>query len=282
MLEMEVLALAQMEIGGKWLCDYRLGHDDDGPDPELPHKTRNLLGGALYYTEKNGQTGQLLMRSDRVEKGKSKYPMVENDLLEFIDGLQVRVSQHIPSVALYSCYNREGNIFRGDLSYRKNVWRDWVVVNWFRDGQLPNRIYGFLDLRSLPSDLTRSDRINYGGLTNIKPAIYAIVEATVEGCEGVTGSELFDVLTTEVGEIEDGSVTKLKFYLADVEAFKEPCVVVPNVGGPNNSYFWLEPKARWSKLFIQWLRAPHCDDKTEDLTALDQMANDEASSDNDE
>ena len=282
MLEMEVLALAQMEIGGKWLCDYRLGHDDDGPDPELPHKTRNLLGGAVYYTEKNGQTGQLLMRSDRVEKGKSKCPMVENDLMEFIDGLQVRVSQHIPSVALYSCYNREGNIFRADLSYRKNVWRDWVVVNWFRDGQLPNRIYGFLDLRSLPADLTRSNRINYGGLTNIKPATCAIVEATVEGCEGVTGSELFDVLTTEVSEFEDGSVTKLKFYLADVDAFKEPCVVVPNVGGPNNSYFWLEPKARWSKLFIQWLRAPHCDDETEDLTALDQMANDEASSDNDE
>ena len=156
-----------------------------------------------------------------------------------------------------------------------------IVVNWFRDGQLPNRIYEFLDLRLLPADLTRSDRINYGGLTNIKPAIYAIVEATVEGCEGVTGSELFDVLTTEVGEFEDGSVTKLKFYLADVDAFKEPCVVVPNVGGPNNSYFWLEPKARWSKLFIQWLRAPHCDDETEDLTALDQMAADTSSS-NDE
>jgi len=121
------------------------------------------------------------MRSDRVEKGKSKYPMVENDLLEFIDGLQVRVSQCIPSVALYSCYNREGNIFRADLSYRKNVWRDWVVINWFRDGQLPNRIYGFLDLRSLPANLTRSNRINYGGLENIKPAIYAIVEATVDG-----------------------------------------------------------------------------------------------------
>jgi len=118
-------------------------------------------------------------------------------------------------------------------------------------------------------------------LNNIKPATHAIVEATVEGNEGVAGSESFDVLTTEVSEFEDGSVTKLKFYLADVDAFMEPCAVVPNVGGPNNSCFWLEPKARWSKLFIQWLHAPHCDDETEDLTALDHMATDTSSS-NDE
>jgi len=103
----------------------------------------------------------------------------------------------------------------------------------------------------------------------------------VEGNEGVAGSESFDVLTTEVSEFEDGSVTKLKFYLADVDAFMEPCAVVPNVCGPNNSCFWLEPKARWSKLFIQWLHAPHCDDETEDLTALDHMATDTSSS-NDE
>jgi len=79
-------------------------------------------------------------------------------------------------------------------------------------------------------------------------------------------------LLTEVSEFEDGSVTKLKFYLADVDAFKEPCVVVPNVDGLSNSNFWLEPKARWSKLFILWLRAPHSEDTTEDLTALKQMA----------
>jgi len=73
-------------------------------------------------------------------------------------------------------------------------------------------------------------------------------------------------------------VTKLKFCLADVDAFEEPCAVVPNVGGPDNSSFLLEPKAMWSKLFVQWLRAPHCDDKTEDPTALDQMATDTSSS----
>jgi len=62
--------------------------------------------------------------------------------------------------------------------------------------------------------------------------------------EGVAGSESFDVLTAEASEFDDGAVSKLKFHLAGVEAFEEPCVVVPNIGGANNRHFWVEPKAR--------------------------------------
>jgi len=97
------------------------------------------------------------MRLERPEKGKKKFPMVEGDLLEFIDGLQLRVSPHIGDVALCSCYNRAGHLFRGDVSYRVSVWRDWVIVDWHRDGKLPNRICVFVDLRALPAHLTRSN-----------------------------------------------------------------------------------------------------------------------------
>jgi len=130
------------------------------------------------------------------------------------------------------------------VSHRKSVWRDWVIVNWQREGQLPNQNYGFVDLRVFPGNLVRSNCVNCGGLNNIKPGIYVIVEATIVLSDGVAGGKLFGVLTTEAGKFEDGAVSKLKFYLADVEAFMEPCVVVPNVGGANNSYFWVEPKAR--------------------------------------
>jgi len=172
-------------------------------------------------------------------------------------------------------HNRAGHLFRGGVSYRTSVWRDWVIVDWHRDGKLPNRIYGFVDLRALPAHLTRSNHVNCGGLNNIKPGIYAIVEATVMLSEGIAGSELFDVLTAEVSEFDDGAVSKLMFHLADVEAFEEPCVVVPNVGGANNSCSWVEPKARWSELFVQWLCAPHSYDKTEDSTALEQLEQEE-------
>jgi len=279
MSEMEVLALAKLEIGGAWLCDCRLGCADDLSDAVLPNKTRCSLGGAACHTEKNGQTGQLSMRSECPEKGEKKFPMVEADFLEFVDGSQSRVSPHIGDVALCSCCNRAGHLFRGDVSHCASAWRDWAIVDWHRDGKLPNRVCGFVDLRALPAHLTRSNRVNCGGLNNIKPGICAIVEATVMLSEGVAGSELFDVLTTEASEFDDGAVTKLKFCLADVEAFKEPCVVVPNVGGANNSCFWVEPKARWSELFVQWLRAPHSCDKTEDLTALEQLQQEEEETD---
>ena len=74
-------------------------------------------------------------------------------------------------------------------------------------------------------------------------------------------------------------MSKLKFYLADVDTFEEPCVVVPNVGGPNNSYFWLEPKARWAELFVQWLRSPHKDDEQQNLTAINRFEAEEKEAD---
>ena len=87
------------------------------------------------------------------------------------------------------------------------------------------------------------------------------------------------MLCTDVGGFEDGAVTKLKFYLADVDTFKEPCVVVPNIGGPANSYFWPVTKARWAEIFVEWLRAPHRLDEQEDLTAIDSLEEEEKEAD---
>jgi hypothetical protein len=47
------------------------------------------------------------------------------------------------------------------------------MVDWGDDGVLPNKIYGFVDCRELPSNF----RLNYGGLDYVDPGIYAIVES---------------------------------------------------------------------------------------------------------
>jgi len=239
---MEVLALAKLEIGGTWLCDCCLGHADDVPDAALPHKTRCSLGGAVCCTEKNGKTGKLSMRSERPEKGKKKFPMVEGDLLEFVDGVQLRVSPHIGDVALCICCNQAGHLFRADVSCHKSVWRDWVIVDWHREGQLPNRIYGFVDLRALPAHLTRSNRINCGYLNNIKPGICAIVEATVMFSEGLAGSELFDVLTTEASEFDDGAVSKLNFVWLMWRHLKSHVWLFPTLVGQTTVVSGLNPR----------------------------------------
>ena len=51
-----------------------------------------------------------------------------------------------------------------------------------------------------------------------------------------------------------GNVTKLTFYLADVEAFVEPIAVVPDIGGPPNAYFVCKNRAKWREDFVEWLR----------------------------
>ena len=48
----------------------------------------------------------------------------------------------------------------------------------------------------------------------------------------------------------------MRYYLAEVEAFVDPAVVVPDIGGPNNAYFWIKSREKWAKLFEQWLIAP--------------------------
>jgi hypothetical protein len=66
--------------------------------------------------------------------------------------------------------------------------------------------------------------VNFGGI-DIEPSIYAIVESAV-----------FCNARREVGRFTDRRVSKLKFYLADVEAFHGPVVVVPDVDGDANRY----------------------------------------------
>jgi hypothetical protein len=45
--------------------------------------------------------------------------------------------------------------------------------------------------------------------------------------------------------------------LVDVEAFDSTAIVVPNIGGPPNSFFWMRPRAEWKDLFVEFLKAPH-------------------------
>jgi hypothetical protein len=141
-----------------------------------------------------------------------------------------------------------------------------VLVNRGKDGKLPNKIYGFVDLRGLPQNA----RVNFGGMTRISPGLYAIVEnaAYIDDEVEENMSELLTPIEKEVGAKEDGMVSKQTFYLADVEAFLEPLVVIPDQGGEPTVYFMLKSRSEWRKLFSEWLEMPHkydvIDDEEED------------------
>ena len=73
--------------------------------------------------------------------------------------------------------------------------------------------------------------------------------ATVEANEDlIVKSDLMIPVCKEVDLDEDGNVTNRTFYLADTEAFENPCCVVPDLGGPSNWYFVVKPRNQWTDL----------------------------------
>ena len=134
------------------------------------------------------------------------------------------------------------------------------MVDWGDDGVLPNKIWGFVDLSELPEN----SGVSYGGLSDIGPGFYAIVEsAEFDAHKSGSESELIVPITKEVGKVgrdprtHKKVVTKLRYYLADVEAFVEPMVVVPDIGGKPNGYFHIKSRYLWRELFVKWLEEPH-------------------------
>ena len=138
------------------------------------------------------------------------------------------------------------------------------MVDWGPDGKLPCHIWFFVDLSELP---VGNLQIEFGGI-HIKRGVYAVVESAAYdermGMEDPE-SELFVPLMKELMQNEEQQWVR-KFYLADVEAFTNPLIVVPDLGGGEeagsiNRYFLVKPRADWKKMFVDWLEAPHHHDK---------------------
>ena len=179
--------------------------------------------------------------------------VVEADFVDFLGGLRDILEDVLPNFELRTEHTRNGQIFRGHMKYVGNVWRDWVAINWGDHGILPARIWGFVDLMGLDKEF----RVNYGGVGSLAPAVYAIVEAAMYSTdeEAKKMSDIFVPITKRVGRMVNGKVTKLKFYLADVEAFEAPMVVIPDIGGKNNEYFVVKNRDEWREDFEAWLES---------------------------
>lgn len=246
--EMHLLKLAEAEMEGRPLWRYYYGQDEPDSASQPPTLERPLNGKAFLVTT-TSRGHNVMLSAEKIE-GKHRKVRVEEDLIDFLVDLQDQVEVHIGRIQMKSVHKREGVIFRGHMTYRGSVWRDWVMVDWDGYGHIANRIWGFVDLTRLPNN----SGINYGGLSNLVPAVYAIVESSIVDD---IGDELISEIHTEISEMTNGYVTKMKYYLADVEAFVQPAIVVPNIGGPNNSYLQIKNRTEWRQLHIEWLNEPH-------------------------
>ena len=252
--EMDLLALASEEMKGRPLWEYWAGHDHDAVVAQDSEDNPTLGGEALEVVK--GDDGEFQVQTCRRIKGKSNKILLEDQFIDFFGGLKELVEAHIPDLKVLSQHKRQGTIFRASCDIWGGVWRDWVVVDWGAgDGLLPCKLWGFVDLRDLP----QNSGILYGGLQHVSPGQYAIVESTLQSDVDDEG-QFVRQISLDVAQMEGNRVTELRFYLADCEAFVDPAVVVPNIGGPANSYFWVARPCDWAEMFESWLEAPLEDD----------------------
>ena len=118
---------------------------------------------------------------------------------------------------------------------------------------------------------TGRDALQYRGIV-LQDDVYAVVEYAEYEEQDVKQEEqdneqveklhtdLFRPLLLEM-RVVGPETHKRQFYLASTQAFVEPIAVVPDIGGLRNRHLQCKPRREWSDLFVDWLRAPHKDDR---------------------
>ena len=123
---------------------------------------------------------------------------------------------------------------------------------------------------------TGRNRLHYGGI-DLEDGSYAVVQVGQYdpiGDGDNLNSDLFTPLTLEVAQLDaqGKEVTERRFYLAPVSAFVDPCIVVPDMGGPPNAFFQVKNRSQWSNEFVHWLKEKHTDDQMTDSATDSQRS----------
>ena len=251
--EVHALDLAQQEIKfGRNMWEYRDGHPPISENAEGKKATAGYLQGPNYRVgPSNDGSGQKKFSIISTTINDRQSIELPEDFTQFLVQLGNKTDEYSQSLTVYSMFkSKEGIIYRGTHSFHGNEWRDWVQVNWENLGPQPNKIWGFVDLTILPKD----SKVSHGGIKEIEPAIYAIIESgEVKPHKNMPDSELFVPLVLNVGKFHHLKVSSLDFLLVDVETFDGPLVVVPDVGGQANRYLQLNSQEQWRKDFELWL-----------------------------
>ena len=270
--EFDMLDLAMEEINNdRRMWDYyaTYGPDSDEEDGSAGSSSPDISTGEtqirVYKDRKNRKCFEIMGR------GVKHVSQWATDLVDFLWGLQELTSTWGPaqSLPIYTCHRRNGQIFRGHPNYRgKGPWRDWVWVDWGAGyGKLPSHIWCFVVIERCPSGRNRPE---YGGIP-LKNGTYAVVETTqLEDDEMEVGrSDLMMPVLKDV-DLNTGQMVGRQFYLADVEAFADPCCIVPDIGGKENRYFVVKPRNQWSSLFVKWIEDEHYLDEMDPLDDVEE------------
>lgn len=273
--EFELLDLAMLEIEeDRRIWDYfttfgpESSSDSESQGSSRAKETFTGETRIQVYTDDEGETAFKLITRSKVS-GNAQW---NSELVDFLFGLQeiYQTWKGQDSLPIFTCHRRDGQIFRGHPNYRgKGPWRDWVWVNWGQGfGKTPCHIWCFVVISGAPAG---RNRVHYGGIP-VADGTYAVVETTaLEEDEDEMGrSDLMMPVRKEIQLDGDDNVVGRSFYLADTEAFCDPCCTVPDLGGPTNRYFVVKPRNQWSQEFIRWVQDEHNRDSMDPIVEVDE------------
>ena len=255
------LAMEEVEEPSRPLWEYWDGYSQKEVEAKDPvTRTGGMKWTVLQEAAEEAPKVKILSRM----QNKDRLQMADQ-LLEVLWKIQQKVAHLLPIVHFFTEHQRNNVIFRSHPNFLgKGPWRDWVMVQWQVGNALldyPAQIWGFADLSELLEDAV----VEYDDDTTLTSNVYAIVESGELVVEDTPLSDLWQPIHIEVAEqAPNGQVVKRKFYIVDVNTFKEPLCVIPNLGSNNPcEYLRMTPRVRWSEDFRQWLHAPHDVDEVE-------------------
>lgn len=259
--DFEVLDLANEEINHRPLWEYFGGQWR----PNIVQKDdENTIGGMMFEVFWNDETENAEFQIMTRMKDKDKVAL-DSDFLHFLVSLQDELvdneTSNIDKLQVFTEHTRSGQIFRAHPNYRgKGVWRDWVMIQW-QEGNFPAQIWGYLDLTAMPDGCSvKVDENNV-----VVSGVYAVIESALYVDEEDPWSDIFVPLQLDTMAVtDDGHLKTRKFYIVDVETFKDPIVVIPNIGSIDQ-YLLMKPRREWAEDFIAWLEMPHKHDQMEML-----------------
>jgi hypothetical protein len=256
--DFHVLELAMEEMNGRPLGVYSEGYDH-GETGELAEKT--TTGGMIINVSRDNETQQLSFSIVTRMKYK-KAVALDPEFLQYLCAIQDDLVEFIDKIPICAEHCRSGQMFRAHANYRgKGPWKDWVMIEW-QTGEYPAQIWSFLDLTELAEGV--SVKLNDG--TFVQKGVWAVIESCffvneMDEEEDARQSELFRPIILETS-IDHQDRIKRKFYMVDVETFKRPLVVIPNIG-TTSEYLMMTPRSQWGTDFVKWIMAPHTIDEAE-------------------
>jgi hypothetical protein len=255
--DFHVLELAMEEMKARPLWLYSEGHDHDETATEDLADEKITTGGMIINVSRDSETQQLSFSIVTRMKNK-KAVALDPEYLQYVCAIQDDLVEFMNKIPICAEHCRSGQMFRAHTNYRgKGPWRDWVMIEW-QTGEYPAQIWSFLDL----TELTEGVSVKLSNGSIVQKGVWAVIESCffvddMDAEDNERQSELFTPIILETDQNQ-----RKKFYLVDVDTFKRPLVVIPNIG-TTHEYLMMTPRAQWGSDFIKWILAPHTIDEAE-------------------